>query len=182
MIFYLLVSHKLFPEEQKGCHKGKRRTGDLSYVGQNIFKKNKARRENVAMMLIDYKKAYDIIPQSWIIHCLKMYEIPDKVLKFHMDAMKNWKELSASGKKTLAEVKITIGIFQVDALLPLLFVIAMTPFNHIPKKCTRGYKFTKLPKKIGHLMYIDNINLFVKKWKQLKTDTNNEDIQPEYRN
>ena len=46
-IYYSLTSHGLFPDERK----------------------------NLAMAWIDYKKAYDMIPQSWILHCLKMYKI-----------------------------------------------------------------------------------------------------------
>ena len=30
--------------------------------------------ENVAMVCIDYKKAYDIDLQSWIVDCLKIYK------------------------------------------------------------------------------------------------------------
>ena len=41
-----------------------------------------------------------------------------------------------TGGKSLAEVKILKGIFKGDALSPLLFVIAMTPFYHILRKCT----------------------------------------------
>ena len=33
--------------------------------------KASVRRKNLAMAWIDYKKAYDIVSQSWIINCLK---------------------------------------------------------------------------------------------------------------
>ena len=58
--------------------------------------------------------------------------------------MKNQKaEITASGK-TLAELEIQRVIFQLDVLSPLLFVIAMMPHNHIFRKGTGSYKFTKL--------------------------------------
>ena len=57
--------------------------------------------------------------------------------------MKNWNVDLAVGGKTLAEVKILGGIFQEDALSPLLFVIAMMPLNYILKKGSWGYKFIK---------------------------------------
>ena len=45
--------------------------------------------------------------------------------------MKNWRvELTERGK-TLAEVKIQIGIFQGDVLAPLLFLIEMISLNLI---------------------------------------------------
>ena len=31
--------------------------------------------KNLAMVPIDYRKAYDMVPQGWIINCLKMYKI-----------------------------------------------------------------------------------------------------------
>ena len=34
------------------------------------------------MVWIDYKKAYNMVPQNWILHRLKMYKIPDQVVQF----------------------------------------------------------------------------------------------------
>ena len=77
-------------------------------------------------------------------------------------------ELIAGGK-SLAEVKIQRGVSVRDALSPLLFVIAMISLNHLFRKCTGGYKVTKLSKKIDRLMYIDVVKLFAKKEKELET-------------
>ena len=38
----------------------------------------------------------------------------------------------------------------------------MMPVNHILRKCTGGSKISKLQEKINHLMYMDDIKLFVK--------------------
>ena len=73
-IFYSLTSHRLFPDEQKECRKGSRGTAELLYIDQHILNESKTRRKNLAMAWIDYKKAYDMLPQSWILHCLKMYK------------------------------------------------------------------------------------------------------------
>ena len=35
----------------------------------------RANRKNLAVVWINYKKTYDMVPQSWIINCLKMYKI-----------------------------------------------------------------------------------------------------------
>ena len=77
-------------------------------------------------------------------------------------------ELTASWKNLL-ETKIQRGIFQEDAQSPLLFLIVMMPLNHILRKCTAGYKLTKLQEKINHLMYMDHIKLFAKNEKELET-------------
>ena len=76
--------------------------------------------------------------------------------------MKIWRVKLTAGGKSLAEAKIQRGIFQGDALLPLLFVIVMMPLYCILRKCTAGYKFSKLQEKINHLMYMDEIKLFAK--------------------
>ena len=88
-----------------------------------------------------------MVPQSWIIHCLKMYKTSHEDINFIYKTMKIWKvELTAGGRR-LAEAKIQRGIFQGDALSPLLFIIAMTPLNHILRKCTAGYKLSRLHEK-----------------------------------
>ena len=79
-----------------------------------------------------------MVLQSWIIKCLKMYKISDEVINFIEKTMQTWRmELTARGR-SLAESKIQRGIFQGDALSPLLFIIAMIPLNHILRKCTAG--------------------------------------------
>ena len=77
-IYISLISRGLFPEEQKGCRKATRGTGELLYVDQNILKDNKTRRKHPAMAWIDYKQAYDMVSQSWIIDSLKMHKISEK--------------------------------------------------------------------------------------------------------
>ena len=44
----------------------------------------------------------------------------------------------------------------------------MMPLNHILRKSTAGYKLNKSQKMINHLMYMDDIKLFVKNEKQLE--------------
>ena len=57
-----------------------------------------------------------MVPQNWIIHCLKMYKISDEVIKFIEETMKNWRVKLTAGGKSLVEVKIQRGMFQGDAL------------------------------------------------------------------
>ena len=110
-ICYSLTSRGLFPVEQKGCRKGSRRTAELLYIDQHILNESRNRRKNLAMASIDYKKAYDMVPQSWIINCLKMYKISHEVINLIEKTMKNWRVESTTGGKSLAETKIQRGIF-----------------------------------------------------------------------
>ena len=83
-----------------------------------------------------------MFPQTWLIECLKMYKISDKIINFLAKAMKNWKVELSAGKQTLTNVKIQRGIFQGDSLSPPVFVLPI-PVNYILRKWTEGYKFTK---------------------------------------
>ena len=74
-MYYSLTSHGLFPDEQQGCRKRSSGTAELLYIDQYILNESKIRRKNLAMAWIDYKRAYDMVLQSWILHCLKMYKI-----------------------------------------------------------------------------------------------------------
>ena len=83
--------------------------------------------------------------------------------------MKNRRMELTSGGKDLPEVKIQRGIFEGDALSPLLFIIVMMPCYHFFRKCTTGYKLTKSEEKSNQLIYMDDIKLFAKNEKELET-------------
>ena len=95
------------------------------------------------MAWIDDKKAYDMVPRSWILHCLKMYKISYEVINFIEQTMKTWRVGLTAGGRSIAETKTQRGSFQGDALSPLLFIIAMMPLNHILGKCPAGYKLSR---------------------------------------
>ena len=158
----------MFPDKQKGCRKGSRGTAELLFIDQHILNESKTRRKNLAMAWIDYKKAYDMLPQSWILNCLKIYKISHQVIKFIEQTMKTWRVELTTGGRSIAETNIQRGIFQGDALSPLLFIIAMMPLNYILRKCTAGYKLSRSQEKINHLMYMDDIKLFAKMKKNWK--------------
>ena len=40
------------------------------------------RKKNVVVPWIDYKKAYDMIPHSWIVECLGMIEVSKQIKYF----------------------------------------------------------------------------------------------------
>ena len=66
---------------------------------KNILKESKTRQKNVAMAWNGYKKANDMIPQSWIIDGLKMYKIFNKVIKLYRGNHEKLEiEMTAGGK------------------------------------------------------------------------------------
>ena len=52
--------------KQKGCKKGSRGTKDQPLIDKMIVKDCKRRLTSLAVGWIDYRKAYDMVPHSWI--------------------------------------------------------------------------------------------------------------------
>ena len=72
---------------------------------QFILNESKTRRKNPAMAWIDNKKAYDMLPQSWILHCLKMYKISLEAINFIEQTMQTWRVELAAGRRSIPETK-----------------------------------------------------------------------------
>ena len=104
-MYHYLERKNILPEEQKGCRRGSRGTDKA------ILKDCKKRHTNRAMAWIDYRKAYDMVPHSWIIECLELFGKAENVKKFLIDSMQTWKvELTLPGER-LGVIHIRRGIF-----------------------------------------------------------------------
>ena len=116
---------KLLPEQQKGCRKGSRGTNDLLYISSAVIKEVKSKSKNFAMAWIDYKKAYDMVPHSWITECLHLLGVAANIKSLLVNSMEKCKVMLCSGNSELGEVEIKQGIFQGDSFSPLVFVLAL---------------------------------------------------------
>ena len=164
-IYYSLISCS----EQKGC--GKRICGaeDLLYIDQHILNEGKTRRKNLAMAWIDYKKSYDIVHQSWILHCPKIYKISDPVVQLVYREDHGNLGNGIDSRKRLNRGKDPKRHIPGNALSPLLFVIAMMPLNHILWKFTAGYKLSIAQEKNQPLDVHGRDQTFCQKRKKLET-------------
>ena len=73
-IYDYLEMKMLLPEELKGCRQMCKGTGDLLFIGKMILQEVQMRKKILAVAWIDYKKAYDMVPHSWIVECLDSME------------------------------------------------------------------------------------------------------------
>ena len=159
-IYAHLDQEKLLPEEQKGCRKGSRGTNDLLYIDRAVIKEVKSRNKNLAMAWIDYKKAYDMVPHSWIIECLDLFGVAENIKSLLVNSMEKWKVMLCSGNSQLAEVEIKRVIFQGDCLSPLVFVLALIPLSLILRKAKAAYEFSESKEKINHLLFMDDLKVY----------------------
>ena len=79
------------------------------------------------MAWIDYRKAYDKTPNSWISECLELFWITENTKKLLVNTMNKSKLELKSKEKSLANNEISRGIFLGDSLSPLLSVLCMVP-------------------------------------------------------
>ena len=107
VIAYQIYAHlDQLPEEQKGCRKGSRGTNHLLYIDRAVIKEVKSRNKNLAMAWIDYKKAYDMVPHSWIIECLDLFGVAENFKSLLVNSMEKWKVMLCSGNSELGEFEI----------------------------------------------------------------------------
>jgi len=88
-IYLFLEENQCLPEEQKGCRRKSRGTGDQLYIDKMILREVKVRKKSLAMGWIDYRKAFDMMPHSWILECLNILGVNHTVVTFLEKTMKD---------------------------------------------------------------------------------------------
>ena len=168
-IYGFLDTTLLLPQEQKGCKRKSRGTNDLLFIDQLIMREIKMRKQNLSMVWIDYKKAYDVVPHSWIIDCLETVGINEKIRRLLTESMKSSRVELTSGEENLGEVNIRRGIFQGGSLSPLLFVVCLLPLTHILREAAPGYPFASNTQKVNDLLFMDDQKLYASNEKSLES-------------
>ena len=124
-IYPFLEKENVLPDEQKVWRKESRGTIRTNSLLIKLFLEIAKRHTNPSAAWVHHRKAYDMIPNSWILECLDMFSIAGNVKQYITDSMSKWKiELTSLGE-SLRDVCIRRGIFQGDSLSPLLFVLRM---------------------------------------------------------
>lgn len=158
-----VAEHNLEHEEQKGCTRGAKGCKEQLIIDGVITKQAQTEHRNIAVAWIDYQKAYDSIPHSWLLHILKIYKIDPNIIQFFEHTMKNWATkltLNISNTKIETDnVYIKRGIFQGDTWSPKWFILALNPLSTQLKATKIGYKITR-EYYISHLFYVDDIKLY----------------------
>lgn len=92
-----LKDNNLLPEEQKGCRKRSRGTKDQLLIDKAIMAEARRKKRFLGMAWVDYKKAYDMVPHSWLLEAIEMVGVAGNVSGLLRRSMANWKtELRAS--------------------------------------------------------------------------------------
>ena len=99
-----------------------------------IIREVKSRKKNLAIAWIGYKKAYDMVPHSWIKECLDLFGVAENIKTLLVNIMGKRRVMLCAGKSELEEVDIKRDIFQGEYLSPFVFVLAFDPIKFDFKK------------------------------------------------
>ena len=169
-IYNHLEGNDFLQEEQKGCCRNSRDTKDQLLIDKTDMKNYRRRKVGLSMAWIDYQKAYDMVPHSWIKKSMEICGVADTISHILSKSMESWKTILMTGNEELDRVNIQREIFQGDTLSPLLFAIGLIPLSHALQKVNSGYHIGKgQHKKINHLLFMDDLKLYKKRLRDLKT-------------
>jgi len=134
-IYKYLDVNKLLAEEQKGCikksHGCKAQLIIDSVVLEQVHKDN----NNLYIAYIDYRKAFDSVPHSWLTHVLQIYKTDSLIINSLQQLMKKWTttlKVNAKNNHIISDlIRIQRGIYQGDSLSPLWFCLALNPPSYL---------------------------------------------------
>ena len=133
-IYNHLEKNGLLPEEQIVCRRNSRSTKDQFLIDKAVMKKCRRKKVGLSMVWIDYRKAYDMVPHSWIKKSMERCRVANNISHLLSKSMESWQTILISGNEELARANIQRGIFHGDTLSSLLFVIGLIPLKSYPLK------------------------------------------------
>ncbi|KAI5707600.1 hypothetical protein M8J77_005689 [Diaphorina citri] len=184
-IYAHVHQNNILAKEQNGVRPNANGTKELLIFDTVISKQVKIRSKNISIAWIDYIKAYDSVPHSWLIEVLKIYKVDEKVIEFLKMAMTSWSthlslklpnhNSNEKGKNNTQEIRtermyLKNGIYQGDSLSSLWFCLALNPISNQLNTHPYGYKLDKTDdSKISHLFYMDDLKLYAQNENQLQS-------------
>ena len=135
------------------------------------------KKRPISVGWIDYAKAFDSVPHSYIKWLLKVMRVPEPLRKFLDGLMNSWKvtyeakDLSGKTERS-SYLRIRSGVLQGDSFSPLLFCLAMVPISHALNSTNSGYKIAAQKSKehlpgLSHQFYMDDLKLYANSEKNL---------------
>ena len=154
-------------DEQAEGKRGSWGCVDQLLINKMIYKEVKERIKNLLTVWLDYKKAFDSIPHSWIIKSLQLAKIPDIIIEAIRMIMTKWRsKLHLYGESNTIEslfIDYMRGILQGDLLSLILFVLSVNSLSYILSK-EKGYTLNLTNRGISHLFFVDDLKLYGSTW------------------
>lgn len=174
-IYVHLTENNLLAPEQNGCRKGTQGCKELLVIDTVLTQQVKKKSHHLSMGWVDYKKAFDSVPHSWLRRVLKLYKINSTIANFLSVCMDSWKTRLHVRQGNLSynteEITIKRGIFQGDGLSPLWFCMSLTPLSRMLRTSGYGYLIKRNPEiRISHQFYMDDLKIYASNKDQLQSE------------
>ena len=161
----------VLPEEQVALRKGVWGCTHALILDQTMIADALNQRQHpISVAWIDYAKAFDSLPHSYIKWLISALRVPKPLGKFIKQLINSWRiryEVRDPQGKTHRSnyLRVKSGVLQGDSFSPLLFCIAMAPISHAINSLKCGYKtaFGKsknMQIELSHLFYMDDLKLY----------------------
>lgn len=171
-----IEEQKALCEEQKGCRKGMMGCKEQLLIDQVVTNQARRKTRDQAVAWIDYRKAYDSVPHSWLCKVLEIYKVDPKMRMVITKAMENWKTTlivnTEEGISESRQIRIRRGIFQGDTFSPLWFCLALNPLSYMLNSTDKGYAIKTGGAEnstLTHLLYMDDLKLFAQNEDKLRS-------------
>ena len=130
-----------------------------------IYNETKQKRLNLLTVWLDYKKAFDSVPHSWVIKSLALAKVPKLIIGAVKSLMDQWRtKIHLHGETPMIETRMIDyyrGTLQGDLLSLILFMLAVNPLSHLLSKA-EGFTLTieDQIRIITHLFFVDDLKLY----------------------
>ena len=132
MRIYLAPLVEELDHESQCGFRPKWETGDAIFTLKMALKKRKEHNLESWVILIDFVKAFDLVPRETLWKFLKKFGIPPKFIRLIIALHRIITQLSIDG--TEAEIESIIGVKQGDVLGPIIFIIYMVALTNTRKQ------------------------------------------------
>jgi len=143
-------------------------------ISKAIYEDCRRRNKNLSIVWIDYQKAFDSVPHSWVEKSIGFVGVNSKIVRFCKLSMEKWNtRLILKTKQEVMQsqpIQLRRGIFQGDFLSPLLFSIALIPLTNELNRAECGSQVHGTERKISHLLYMDDLRLLGRNENHLKNE------------
>ena len=110
-LYQHLENENLLLEEQKSCRHVSRGTRDQLFIDKVVIRNCKRRKTNLNMVWVNFTKAYDMVPHTWVIKALNLIGVAPNVIVLLKSTMIDWKTELISGAINLGEMNILRRLF-----------------------------------------------------------------------
>ncbi|XP_044760842.1 uncharacterized protein LOC123318288 [Coccinella septempunctata] len=168
-----LRTHNLMAPEQGGGRIRTKGSKELLVVDYIITKQARKKLRNISVAWVDYRKAFDSVPHSWLLKVLRMHGIDEKVINLLEFLMRTWRTSlfvhNGDEMRGSKNIEINRGVFQGDTLSAVWFCMALNPLSMLLRNTIYGYVIDKPRQvRVNHSLYIDDLKLYGANSDQLK--------------